>query len=224
MSEPSEKLALGLIIKDDAEVEMLRRCLNSVAKYVDGIFITATNKPNTRIKKLCKEYGAVYSFFKWVYDFSAARNFNFSQVPKEYNWILWLDADDVLRNGQNLKKIIKDCNAHDVESVFFNYLYQVDLDENGNIKAIVIEHLRERLIRNNGYGRWIAPIHETYIAQREVKQVDDKRCDVVHLTTHERRSDAINRNIEILEKNIEATKRQDPRPIYYLGKAIYDLR
>ncbi len=32
--------------------------------------------------------------FEWIDDFSAARNFSFSKASKDY--IMWLDADDII--------------------------------------------------------------------------------------------------------------------------------
>jgi len=213
-----------MIVKDNSEAEMLRRCLNTVRPFVDGLFITTTKRPDDEIKNICRHYEGQHSFYPWNDNFADARNFSFSQIPKEYDWIFWIDTDDILRHGENLRIIADEALAKSAESVFFNYIYQAELDKKGNIKSILIEHLRERLVRNNGAYKWVAPIHETLIEQRPTLKIDDERCDILHLSTFERMNEAIRRNIRILEKEIERTKRTDPRPIYYLGKAYFDLR
>ena len=102
-------------------------------------------------------------------------------VPKEYDWLFWMDTDDVLR-GKQLREIAKDADRRGIESVFLDYVYQAEI-EDGKIKAILIEHLRERLIKNTGIYEWVAPIHETLIEKKPTRKIDDKRCDVLHLST-----------------------------------------
>jgi tetratricopeptide (TPR) repeat protein len=216
------KIALCLIVKDDTEEKQLDRCLSTVAPYVDAIFITGTKKPQVRIKKLCKKYKATWSWFEWIKDFSAARNFNFQQA-KDYEWIFWMDADDILVGGETLREAVKLAEQSNISAVFARYLYQVEVDKDGNIKDILIEHLRERLIKNNGSYKWIAPIHETLIEQVPTDKTDYQGFYVVHLSDWTRMEDAIWRNIEILEEEVMRNP-QDPRPIYYLAKAYFDTK
>lgn len=217
------KIALALIVKDDTESSELKRCLNSVAKWVDAIYITGTKNPQKEIKRVCKEYGAQWSWFEWIKDFSAARNFNFSQVPPEYDWILWMDTDDVLHGGENLRRVVEEAENAKVKAVFARYLYQVELDEKGGIKDILIEHLRERLIKNDNTYSWVAPIHETLIARSPAGQTDTQAFIVVHLAPLEAMEKSMYRNIEILEEEVMRNP-TDPRPIYYLAKAYFDVR
>lgn len=217
------KLALVLIVKDDSEAVILRRALKSVAKYVDGIFITGTKNPQKKIQKVCKEFGAHWSWFEWIKDFSAARNFNMVQVPPEYKYIFWMDADDVVVGAEKLPEIVKLMDTAGVTAMFARYLYQVELDEKGNIKQILIEHLRERIIRNDGMYKWIAPIHETLIEQRPGKSSDTQSFMVVHLIKPEEMEASMYRNIEILQEEVLRNP-ADPRPIYYLAKAYFDTK
>lgn len=224
MTNTKPKIALAMIIKDDSEAKEVHRALGSVAKWVDGIFLTVTNKGQKKIKEVAKEYGATLSHFKWIKDFSAARNYNFSQVPKEYDFILWMDADDMFQGGENLQSVAQMAMKNDIWAVFCRYLYSVELDEQGGIKNILIEHLRERLIRNNGAYKWIAPIHETLIDQtNQQKQTDTNEFLMVHLADHSDMEKSMYRNIEILEKEV-VDNPSDPRPIYYLAKAYFDTR
>jgi tetratricopeptide (TPR) repeat protein len=82
--------------------------------------------------------------------------------------------------------------------------------------------LRERLIKNDGSYKWIAPIHETLIEQRPTRKADIEGIDVLHLSTNERKEKAIGRNIPALQLSIYQKEGKDPRPLYYLGKAYYD--
>jgi len=232
------KIALAMILKDSEPTDMIMRCLYSVAPHVDGIFLTINGRTKKETKKaiqlkkeldiLCisRSYPEVqFSYTKWEKDFAKVRNFNFGQVPSEYDFIIWLDADDILRGGENLHDLADECLQKGFSAVFFNYLYRVDLDENMKIRQVLIEHLRERLIRNDNSYMWISPIHETLIEQRETVKTDSGLCDVVHLSSDKRADAAIHRNIEILEKQLEDQgDRKDPRTLYYLAKAYFDLR
>jgi glycosyltransferase involved in cell wall biosynthesis len=225
------KLALAMIVKDDTEEAELRRCLQSAQNYVHGIFLTGTKQPQERIKQVAKDFGATYSYFEWVDDFAKARNFAFDQVPQEYDFILWLDADDVLHGGGNIQKVLEQANQNNFDMIFAKYFYYVEEGANkcpdcylhGEITQILIEHLRERLIRNNGNCKWVGSIHETCIPQIPVQQTDNYDFGVVHLTTPERMNEAIYRNIEILQQQVLDENGRDPRTIYYLAKAYFDV-
>lgn len=225
-------IGLAIIVKDDTEVESLRKCLTSAREHVQGIFITGTKEPQKKIKELCKEFKAEYSFFPWNDSFADARNYAFSQVPVSYEWILWLDADDVLHGGQNFPKLLEEASRLNMDAVFAKYIYYADFDDkkacslcgqHGQIKSSMIEHLRERLLRNNGKFKWIGSIHETCIAQVQVNQTDNYDFEVIHLTTYEKMETAIYRNISLLEEQVLREDGKDPRAVYYLAKALYDL-
>lgn len=231
------KIALGMIVKADEPSEFLFRCLNSAAPFVDAVYLTLNGpeeketkeakKKKREIENYALEKGFKHincSYTKWEKDFSKARNFNFSLIPSIFDYILWLDVDDILRGGNNLKSVADQAVLKGFGAVFFNYLYRVEVEKD-QIKNVLIEHLRERLIKNDGSYKWIAPIHETLVPQREVSMTDSPLCDVVHLSNDDRAASAIHRNIEILERQLsEQGNQQDPRTIYYLAKAYFDLR
>lgn len=218
------KLALGMIVKDDSEAPLLRRALDSIRKYVDGLFITATGEKCDEIKKITEEYQGVYSYFKWTCRFDDPRNFNISQIPKEYLYYIWCDADDVWQNPEQLRQIVREAYLYNHSAVFFDYWYMVDLDEKGNIREIVIEHKRERIIRNDGVFKWIGKLHETLIEQHQdnIIKVYRPEIKVVHLTTTDRADKNVDRNIDMLEQTIKEENRKDPRTVMYLAKAYYD--
>src|SRR4051812_18355143 len=104
--EQKAKLYLNTIIGDFEPVEIVKRSLDSVKDYVDGMYITVTYKSETPpteehpLLKLLKEYGAIISTYKWTYNFAEARQFALDRVPRGNNiYIYWQDADDVLYGG-----------------------------------------------------------------------------------------------------------------------------
>ncbi len=215
------KIALGIICKDDTEAEDLDKALATVAPHVDGIFITGTHKPQQRIKKICKKYKANLSYFEWQKDFAKARNFNFKQIPKDYDWIFWMDCDDRVVGAETFRDAIKKADEVNCKSIFARYLYQVELDEQGRIRNILIEHLRERLIKNDDSHEWVGAVHETLIERYPTGKTDYQGFYVVHLSKTDNLITSMYRNIDILEDEV-ANKPHDPRPIYYLAKAYFD--
>ncbi len=202
LTAPQQKIALAMIVKDDTEADHLKRALNSVAKHVDGIFLTGTKEPQEKIKEIATEYGATYTFFPWIKDFAAARNFAYDQVPKEYQWIFWMDCDDVVANPQSFRMLVDLAEKNNVKAIFARYLYQVEIDETGKIKNILIEHLRERLTRNDGTYHWVGKVHETLIEKVPASQTDVQDFYVVHLAKTDELFDSMVRNMEILESFI----------------------
>lgn len=216
-------IALSMIVKNDEEAIELKRALKSIVNHVDGIFITITNPDQKELESVCKEFNAHVSYFEWIKDFSAARNFAFNQVPDEYTHIFWMDADDMIQGGESLRDLAQESLDKNIGAIFARYLYSVELDEQGGIKNILIEHLRERLILNNHTYRWIAPIHETLIADPAQNQTDTQLFFIVHLTDINKMTDSMYRNIDILETEV-MNNPSDPRPIYYLAKAYFDVK
>src|SRR5688572_17854901 len=121
------RIALAMICKgSDSESLALAQALKHTADYVDGIFITIT-QPNEKVEEVCKLYNAQVSHFNWCNDFAAARNFNFSQVSKDFDYILWMDADDAYRGLEKLKDTIE---RHPADAYAVNYLYAFDEHKN----------------------------------------------------------------------------------------------
>ena len=83
-----------MIVKN--EEKYLEECLSRAKKLVDKIFITDTGSTDSTVE-IAKQFGAQVSFFEWINDFSAARNFALDQ--SDCDWNLVLDADEHLLSG-----------------------------------------------------------------------------------------------------------------------------
>lgn len=206
----------------------------------------------TEAEKIANKYGAVVSYKEFLHEitseevdwlttflghapymkvgekiflFDEARNYNLSQVPPEYEWFIWMDTDDYFtfrKDGMTLHQLAEACDKQSVECVYFNYLYQCEFNEKGQITAKIIEHFRERLLKNNGHYKWIAPIHETCIEQLPTKKTDHGDVQIVHLATPNDRVHSLERNLNNLEYAIYQSKGEDPRHVYYYAKALFD--
>ena len=171
------KLALAMIVKGtDEEAEVLKGALGSVASSVDGIFITLTQE-NKKVREVADLFDATVSFYEWDYHFGKARAFNFIQVPKEYDYIMWMDADDMIRNPEKIKPTLE-ANP-DVDLWQMDYLY--DFDER---KMPIIVHIRTQIIKNNGSVSWVGVLHEGFNENRGQLNVKCLKCgESVHLAS-----------------------------------------
>ena len=91
-------ISLCMIVKNEELV--LGRCLNSIKNLVDEIIIVDTGSTD-KTKEIAALYTDKIYDFRWINDFSAARNYSFSKATKDY--IMWLDADDVLLEEDQMK-------------------------------------------------------------------------------------------------------------------------
>ena len=90
-STGEERLSLCMIVRD--EEERLPRCLESVQGLVDEIVVVDTGSEDGTVE-IAKKFGARIGYFAWCDDFAAARNESLRLASGD--WILWLDADDLL--------------------------------------------------------------------------------------------------------------------------------
>lgn len=212
------KIALAIIVKGtNEEAKLLNRCLESVAPYVDGIFITRTTKPNdipnTAVSNVARTYNAHLSDFEWVNDFALARNFNFAQVDSSYDWIMYCDADDIWRGLDKLRPTIED-NKH-VDGFGFWYLYDWDEEKNP-----VVVHRKTCIIKNDGCAKWVGAIHEDLIPQRSMEVHLVEGIDRLHVSTETRAQENMVRNLEIAKAEIKI-KGDDPIAYWNLANSQF---
>jgi len=212
------KLSLCLIVKPTKkESKLLDRCLSYVSDYVDEICITqAGNKPIKEVSDIIKKYNGKESFFKWVNDFSKARNYNFSQATGDY--IFWLDADDVVKGAKNLKNVIKVMQDSKIDTGVMNYLYHFD-----EYKRCTTKHIKTRIVKNDGCVKWVGIIHEDFEETRMLEAYFIKDIEVLHLTDDERIGESAERNLEIAKKAYKKNP-DDPRSHWLMANAYTMMR
>ncbi|WP_243140278.1 glycosyltransferase [Candidatus Syntrophocurvum alkaliphilum] len=199
-------ISLCMIVKNEEKV--LARCLNSVKNIVDEIIIVDTGSTD-KTKEIASIFTEKIYDFTWIDDFAAARNFAFSLATKEY--ILWLDADDILTEEDGLKLLSLKENLDPVyDSVTMNY--NLSFDENGNVTSSL---RRNRLVKRSKGFKWIGAVHE-YLA------VHGKVLDSDIAITHKRESHDSKRNIRIYEKRLVNGEDFSPRDQYYYANELMD--
>lgn len=204
-----KEISLCMIVKDEEEV--IGRCLESVKDLVDEIIIVDTGSKDKTKKIVSKFTDKIYDF-EWVNDFAKARNFSFSKATKDY--ILWLDADDVILEADRKKfKELKEKIDGSVDLYQMKYNYTVD--ENNNPTLVQI---RARLLKREKNYQWVSPIHEVIIPTGNIEKVD------IAITHKKLEIKDVNRNLKIFEKMKADGIEFDDRQEYCYAKELYCLR
>lgn len=214
-------LSLCLIVKNEALT--LPKLLENLIPHFDELNVTDTGSTDNTIevlKSLIPEDKLKLSSFVWVDDFGAARAFNLEQTKAE--WCMWLDADDMLSNPEELRLIAENCDRDGITAVMFKYHYLKDAEGNTTVLQ-----WRERLFKNNGSYMWKGRLHETLVpVAKDAAAIRLSSVHVDHNTTLERIERSKLRNIDVLEKALEAeiaADTVDPRTLFNLGNAYYTV-
>lgn len=209
-------LGLTVIIKDDTELDGLKRLVKSCGKYVDEIYITGTNNPIKKVKKYCAQNGYHYSWFKWVGDFAKARNFNFSKNKCDYG--VWFDCDDEVKEAKHLPELVDEMEESGVNIMSMMYNYDQDSAGRG-----LSDHSRPRIYKNDGKCYWEKSVHETLNRPDIVNGYTDKMY-VHHHYKPENHAIKELRNYQILLEEYERDgDKTDPRTLHYLGESSRGL-
>jgi len=195
-----------MIVKNEEDV--LARCLNSVKKAVDEMIIVDTGSTD-RTKEIAASLGAKVFDFEWINHFAAARNYSFKQATSEY--ILWLDADDVLL-PEDLERLLELKQRKDFNYDTVTMKYHLSFDENGNP---TYSYRRNRLVKRSMNFQWIGPVHE-YLSVYG----NSFHSDVA--VTHRKVRHASNRNLDIYVARLEQGEEFTPRDQFYFANELRD--
>lgn len=163
-------ISLCMIVKNEEKI--LRRCLDSIKDLMDEIIIVDTGSSD-RTKEIASGYTEQVYDFKWIDDFSAARNFAFSKASCDY--IYSADADEVV-NEENRKKFkaLKAKLLPEIEIVQMYYGNQLSFGTIYNFDR----ELRPKLFKRIRTFVWEEPIHEMV---RLSPVIYDSDIEITHL-------------------------------------------
>lgn len=199
-------LSLCMIVKNEEKV--LERCLHSVDGVFDEIIIVDTGSTDSTIN-IAKKYTNKVFEIEWIDDFSYARNFSFSKATSDY--IMWLDADDVVSDINRKKLIeIKSNNSKDVDVYMLKY--NTAFDENNKP---TFSYYRERILKRTMNFKWKDEVHEAITPRGNIKYCD---IEIEHRSIKNVVSD---RNLRIYEKIISSGKILTPRQKFYYSRELY---
>lgn len=146
-------VSLCMIVKN--EVKLLESCINSVKTKLKGVvneFVVVDTGSTDGTKELAKKLGCTIYDFEWVNDFAKARNFSISKAKND--WVLVLDADEVIEtvNKDEFKALCTD-KYKDTQG----YIMINNLDSDGNVFSSV----RLPRLYNRKLHHYEKSIHET---------------------------------------------------------------
>lgn len=198
-------LSLCMIVKNEEAV--LARCLSSVKSLFDEIIIVDTGSSDST-KSIAYQFTDKVFDFKWIDDFSAARNFSFSKATMQY--IMWLDADDVIEPAE-LSKLNKLKQNAKGDADVYMLKYSMSFDENNNPAFF---YFRERIVKNDKSFIWLDPVHEVMAPHGRIEYSD---ISISHKKIKTERSD---RNLRIYQKLLEQNKKLSARQKFYYAREL----
>jgi glycosyltransferase involved in cell wall biosynthesis len=201
-------VSLTLIVRNEEHI--LGRCLDSVQGAVDEIVVVDTGSEDAT-KAIARRYTNCVLDFAWCEDFAAARQFAFDQATSD--WVIWLDADDVVLNAEHIKPLAESA-PEDVGAFYWRYVYEQDAWGNP-----CCEFWRERCVRNDNTFRWTGRVHEVLVPQRPWAIVRSSEVVVEHHPNPSRGLEKLQRNLTILEAEYASSEGAPaPRLLFYLGR------
>jgi tetratricopeptide (TPR) repeat protein len=164
-------LALSMIVRNAAKT--LTQCLESVREVVHEIVIADTGSQD-KTQEIASSMGARVIQIPWRNDFAEARNFCLAEVHSD--WILSLDADEMLEPGLkgNLKHLTRSTTTAGYQVTIRNFVLSLqdriwDKPAHPNDCALpaaksypaYIDHQNVRLFRNDKNIRFVGRVHES---------------------------------------------------------------
>jgi GT2 family glycosyltransferase/Flp pilus assembly protein TadD len=185
-SRTRHTLSLCMIVKN--EERHLPKCLMSVKALVDEMVIIDTGSSD-RTRDIATAFGAQVYDFPWTGDFDKARNFSLSKAAGD--WILILDADEVLSPNDHpalLRLIAKQGKTPASYSfVSRNYIlptYTAGWTANDGRYAREeagtgwIPSSKVRLFPRDSRIRFENPVHELVEPSLRINRIPIKICDI----------------------------------------------
>ncbi len=198
-------ISLCMIVKNEEKV--LSRCLDAAKRFADEIIVVDTGSEDST-RDVARAYTDKVYDFEWNCDFSAARNYSFSKAENEY--VMWLDADDVVKESE-CAKIVKWKDNPDCDTLYC--IYDAAFDSAGRP---TFSFMRERILKNDKRAVWKGFIHECIEPFGQIVK-SDIRIEHRPLPDKLKKPD---RNLEIYRMNIKKGARLGARDRLYYGKEL----
>ena len=147
-----------MIITKDEEIN-LPHCLEALTKWANKVFVVDSGSTD-RTKEITEEYGAIFVHHDWP-GYAKQKNWGLDELPFEAEWILIVDADEVIT--PKLRAIIEDIVNKPPDEVPYNGYYL-------NRRLMFMD----RPIRHCGYNpSWNLRLFRRGSARYEERQVHE---------------------------------------------------
>jgi len=202
-------ISVCMIVKD--EEENLPRLLTSIKGLADEVIVVDTGSKDGTVR-VAKELGAKVYHFPWCNDFAAARNESLKRATKDF--ILWLDADDEVKETEH-HKIRSHLRKHPGTGTYLRTCVE------GEGQALQL-----RMFPNHRGIRFEGRIHEQTIGSLEAKGIPTYACNarIIHHGYEDRQATVakLRRNRRILEEELKEHP-EDLNTLYFLARTCSGL-
>lgn len=155
-------LSIAMIVKnEEKKIVKSLEAIKQLDGYIDYEIIIVDTGSDDDTVKIVKQYTEKVYIHEWNGNFADMRNISISHCRGE--WILILDADEILENKEMLIKVLKDKESSKVNSVSLRIK---NLDNDGRVLA---ELSLLRLFRRTNEFKYIGRIHEQPLWQNPLK-------------------------------------------------------
>lgn len=201
------RLSLTMIVRN--EERTLGRVLAQAAGFCDEMVVVDTGSTDDT-SRIAKQAGAQVMDFPWRDDFAAARNHSLEACRGD--WIVWLDADDVITPEARAAFVAaRDAIVDDhLDSITAPYHYSLDPDTG----RCTYTFPRERLARRVPGLRWTGAVHEV-LAIPGNRTLHREDLVVEHHPDPAHRAAKSERNLRIIEQEWRNGDRSSRMRYYY---------
>lgn len=196
------RLSLCMIVRD--EEEMLPRCLAAAREAVDEIVVVDTGSRD-RTREIARDFGARVIDFAWTGSFADARNVSVDAATGD--WILFLDADEVLV-ADDIPKL-RALTGRTWREAF----QLVETSYTGELEhGTAVTHSALRMFRNRPIYRFRGRLHEQFAwalpasLPERIEQTDVRVEHFGYLGVVRDARDKARRNIELLLRQAEESQ------------------
>lgn len=204
-------MLLGAIMVKN-ESSRIEKTINSVLGILDGLVVLDTGCTDDTIEKIRRIYPKAEIFEGEFIDYSTTRNELLDNCLGKSEFIMMLDANDEVKNGEILKNYLKYADA---DLVYNRFELR---SENGQY----FTYTRACVFKNKKELRYEYPVHEVIKSNKE----DFALIDSTYYFFQDRKDDdsteRYKKDAEILERYI--SQHDDIRMEYYLCQTYSNLR
>lgn len=203
------EISVCIITKN--EEENLEKCLSKIRPYPFEIIVVDTGSTDHTKDVATKYADAVYDF-KWINDFSAARNFSISKASND--WILVFDSDEYVRelDYEGILQFTKD---------YPNTIGRLTRYSPDRVGSVTIDEV-ERLFNRNLYHyertihEQVMPIDNTPLSIQPIPLIVD-HSGYVSMELAQQKAD---RNLSLLLEELKSNP-NDAYTLFQIGQAHY---
>lgn len=210
-----------MIVKN--EENFIRQCLSSLVNIVDEIIIVDTGSTDNT-KEICKEFTPKIFDYEWNDHFADARNYSLNHANGD--WILWLDADEILDEEAQLEiQKIDFCSSVNQFLLPIKIYYGEGLPVDTNN---FYSYFQPRLFRNKIGFKFFNRIHENILLSNPKIDVVQDYVTITlyhygYLKSIVNTKQKSERNLRLLHLE-NSLKQTNPWTDYHLASEYYNLQ